>query len=102
LSTKEDNNEQIVLPDKMFTKALIIKDNLQKELVQATGDPSVTDEHFVTIWKILRKGTSNKYPDYERKDDPLYCKGHLFIRHGGFRKDLMQKYHDHPTAGQKV
>jgi hypothetical protein len=88
-----------MLPKKMFINELIIKDDLRKELAQATSDPKITDEYFVTIWKILKKGTSNKYPEYKRKDDLLYYKDHLYIPHGGFRKDLMHQYHDHTTAG---
>jgi hypothetical protein len=57
------------------------------------------DKYFITIWKILKKGTSIKYPDYSQKDDLLYYKGHLYIPHGEFRKDWMCQYHDHPMSG---
>jgi hypothetical protein len=83
----------------MFVNELIIEEDLRKELAQATGDPKITHEYFMTIWKILKKGTSNKYPEYRRKDDLLYYKDRLYIPHGGFRKDLMCQYHDHPTSG---
>jgi hypothetical protein len=55
-----DNKNQVMLPKKMFVNELIIKDNLQQELAQATSDSKITDEYFVTIWKILKK-----YPKYK-------------------------------------
>jgi hypothetical protein len=96
---EDDNKDQTLLLTSMFVNELIIKEDLQKELALATGNPKITDEYFVTIWKILKKGTSIKYPDYKRKDDLLYYKDHLYIPHGGFRRDLIHQYHDHPMSG---
>src|SRR6266849_8517964 len=83
----------------MFTSELIIEDNLKQELMTATADRRVTDPYFVTIWEILKKGKSAKYPDYERKDGLSFYKDCLYVPHGGFRKDLMKQFHDHPTVG---
>jgi hypothetical protein len=64
VDTEDDNKDQTLLPTSMFVNELIIEEDLRKELAQATSDPKVMDEYFVTIWKMLKKGTSVKYPDY--------------------------------------
>jgi hypothetical protein len=37
INTEDDNNDQIVLPKEMFLNELIIEDDLQNELAQATA-----------------------------------------------------------------
>jgi hypothetical protein len=64
INTDNNNTDQILLPERMFVNELIIKDDLRKELAQAIRDPKITDEYFITLWKILKKGASSKYPDY--------------------------------------
>jgi hypothetical protein len=95
----DDNANQILLPKHMFVGELIVEEDLRRELALAMSDPKIMDMYFITIWKILKKGTSNKYPEYKRKNDLLYYKDRLYIPHGGFRKDLMHQYHNHTTAG---
>jgi hypothetical protein len=56
VNTSNDNLNQIVLPKRMFSKKLTIKEDLWAELEELTSNKTVMDEHFITIWKILKNG----------------------------------------------
>jgi hypothetical protein len=95
--TDSDNADINLLPNTMFVRLL---DNLLRDAL-STDDPS-SDPIFSTASDALNglclPPMKSALSDWKIVDGILYYKDHAYVSPAA-RHDLLQRLHDHPTAG---
>jgi RNase H-like domain found in reverse transcriptase/Integrase zinc binding domain len=91
-----DNEDVIVLPEHLFVN--LIDMELQKKIANAKNMDYDAAE---AIKELLKQGPREAKKDWEFKvENILFYKGKNYVPiNAELRREIVQRYHDHPTAG---
>jgi hypothetical protein len=92
-----DNEDMTMLPETLFLRAL--DTDLQAEFLAQVKE----DDFFGNAVEMLKKKNTpirSALEDWETRDDLLFYKGRCYVpKSEQLRRQIIQQYHDHPTAG---